>query len=50
MHIYTHPEFLNHEVAEGHAERPERLSHLLAHLQREGILSDSPLRLSLIHI
>ena len=44
MHIYTHPEFLNHEVAEGHAERPERLSHLLAHLQREGILSDSPLR------
>ena len=35
MHIYTHPEFLNHEVAEGHAERPERLSHLLAHLQRE---------------
>ena len=44
MHIYTHPEFLNHEVAEGHAERPERLSHLLAHLQREGILVDSPLR------
>ena len=39
MHIYTHPEFLNHEVAEGHAERPERLSHLLAHLQREGILT-----------
>ena len=44
MHIYTHPEFLNHEVAEGHAERPERLSHLLAYLQREGILTDSPLR------
>lgn len=43
MHIYTHPEFLNHEVVEGHAERPERLSYLLEHLEREGILADCPL-------
>lgn len=44
MHIYTHPEFLHHEVAEGHAERPERLSYLLEHLEREGMLQDNPLR------
>lgn len=43
MHIYTHPEFLNHQVVEGHAERPERLSYLLEHLEREGILADCPL-------
>ena len=44
MHIYTHSEFVRHEVAEGHPERPERLRHLMDHLEREGILSDCPLR------
>lgn len=43
MHIYTHPEFIHHEVAAGHPERPERLSHLMAHLEREGIAADCPL-------
>ena len=38
MHIYTHPEFTHHEVAEGHPERPERLTYLMAHLAREGLL------------
>ena len=44
MYIYTHSEFVRHEVAEGHPERPERLRHLIDHLEREGILSDCPLR------
>ena len=45
MHIYTHPEFIRHEVAEGHPERPERLRYLMDHLEREGILEDCPPRL-----
>ena len=44
MHIYTHSEFVRHEVAEGHPERPERLRHLMDHLEREGILNDCPPR------
>ena len=44
MHIYTHPEFIHHDVAEGHPERPDRLRHLLDHLDREGILDDCQLR------
>ena len=44
MYIYTHSEFVRHEVAEGHPERPERLHHLMDHLEREGILSDCPPR------
>ena len=44
MHIYTHPEFTHHEVAEGHPERPERLTYLMAHLAREGLLDDCVLR------
>ena len=44
MHIYTHPEFIHHDVAEGHPERPDRLRHLLGHLDREGILDDCQLR------
>ncbi|MBO78226.1 MAG: deacetylase [Gammaproteobacteria bacterium] len=44
MYIYTHSEFVRHEVAEGHPERPERLRHLMDHLEREGILSDCPPR------
>ena len=44
MHIYTHPEFIRHEVAEGHPERPERLTYLMAHLAREDLLDDCVLR------
>lgn len=40
MRIYTHPEYLAHEVANGHPERPERISHLLNHLNQLGITQD----------
>lgn len=33
MRLYTHEEYLNHKVAESHAERPERLQRVLAHLR-----------------
>ena len=40
MRIYTHPEYLNHQVMDGHPERPERLSHLIKHLSRIGLTQD----------
>ena len=44
MHIYTHEQFIHHEVAAGHPERPDRLRALLAHLERTGLIRDMPLR------
>ena len=40
MRIYTHPEYLNHLVMDGHPERPERLVHLMDHWQRIGLTQD----------
>ena len=40
MRIYTHPEYLNHHVMDGHPERPERLSHLMKHLSQIGLTQD----------
>ena len=40
MRIYTHPEYLNHQVMDGHPERPERLSHLMKHLSKIGLTQD----------
>ena len=40
MRIYTHPEYLNHHVMDGHPERPERLSHLMNHLSQIGLTQD----------
>ena len=40
MRIYTHPEYLNHLVMDGHPERPERLVHLMNHWQRIGLTQD----------
>ena len=40
MRLYTHPEYLNHLVIDGHPERPERLSYLMNHLQTLGITDD----------
>ena len=40
MRIYTHPEYLNHLVMDGHPERPERLSYLMKHLQKLGLTDD----------
>jgi acetoin utilization deacetylase AcuC-like enzyme len=40
MRIYTHPEYLNHLVMDGHPERPERLSYLMNHLQKLGLTDD----------
>lgn len=44
MHIYTHTLCAQHEVPNGHPERPERLQALLAHLEACGITQDHPLR------
>ena len=38
--IYSHPEYQNHQVADGHAECPERLSHLLAHWDKISLSQD----------
>ena len=40
MRIYTHPEYLNHHVMDGHPERPERLSHVMNHLSQIGLTQD----------
>ena len=40
MRVYTHPEYLNHQVMDGHPERPERLSHLMKHLSQIGLTQD----------
>lgn len=38
--LISHPQCLEHQMVEGHAERPERLSHLLAHLEATGLNQD----------
>lgn len=43
MQIITHADCLRHQVHAGHPERPERLSHLLAHLDACGLSQDHPL-------
>ena len=40
MRIYTHSEYLNHQVMDGHPERPERLSYLMNHLSQIGLTQD----------
>ncbi len=40
MYIYSHPRFADHEVASGHPERRERITHLLAHLEKTGFAAD----------
>ena len=42
MRIYTHPKCINHLVPKGHSERPDRLTHLLAHLEQTGIARELP--------
>ncbi|MEM7099888.1 MAG: histone deacetylase family protein [Pseudomonadota bacterium] len=40
MKILTHPTCQDHQVPEGHPERPQRLSSLLDHLERTGFAQD----------
>ena len=40
MHIITHPECLNHEVPQGHPERPDRLRAVLDGLANAGLLAE----------
>ncbi len=42
MRIYTHPTCIEHEVPAGHSERPDRLTHLLAHLEKTGMSREIP--------
>ena len=44
MHIYTHAQYLEHQVASGHPERPDRLRAVLDHLDRIGMVDDVPVR------
>ena len=37
MRIYTHATCIEHRVPEGHSEQPDRLVHLLAHLEKIGM-------------
>ncbi len=37
MQIYTHPDYLAHEMHAGHPERPDRLRALLAHFEATGL-------------
>ena len=43
MRIYTHQDCIEHAVPPGHPERPERLIHLLRHLEDIGLTADYPL-------
>ncbi|MDG1828951.1 MAG: histone deacetylase family protein, partial [Luminiphilus sp.] len=43
MLIYTHQSCIEHEVPPGHPERPDRLVHLLQHLEDTGVSNDFPL-------
>jgi acetoin utilization deacetylase AcuC-like enzyme len=43
LKIYTHASCLDHEVSEGHPERPQRLGHLLRHLDACGLMQDHEL-------
>ncbi|MDA1075533.1 MAG: histone deacetylase family protein [Proteobacteria bacterium] len=40
MRLYTHPDCLKHQMTPGHAERPERLQALIAHLTQCGLMAD----------
>lgn len=42
MRIYTHSTCIQHKVPEGHSEQPDRLIHLLAHLDHTGISREIP--------
>ena len=42
MRIYTHSECTEHLVPDGHSEQPNRLTTLLAHLEKTGIASELP--------
>ena len=42
MRIYTHSKCIEHLVPDGHSERPDRLTHLLAHLEQTGIARELP--------
>jgi acetoin utilization deacetylase AcuC-like enzyme len=44
MLIYTHLDCIEHRVPSGHPERPERLAHLLKHLENVGVTDDFPLQ------
>jgi acetoin utilization deacetylase AcuC-like enzyme len=43
MRIYTHEACIHHAVPPGHPESPERLTHLLDHLESSGLTRDIPL-------
>ena len=43
MRIYTHQDCIDHAVPSGHPERPDRLIHLLKHLNDAGMTADFPL-------
>ena len=43
MQILLHESSIQHEVADGHAERPARISHVLNHLESTGISRTIPL-------
>ena len=42
MRIYTHSACTEHKVPEGHSEQPDRLIHLLSHLEHTGISKQIP--------
>ena len=42
MRIYTHSTCIEHEVPAGHSEQPDRLIHLLAHLDQTGMSKEIP--------
>ena len=44
MYLYTHAQYLEHEVPEGHPERPDRIRAILAHLAQCGIEQDLEVR------
>ena len=42
VRIYSHAECIRHETPDGHPERPDRLTFLLAHLEQTGFTQDHP--------
>ena len=42
MRVYSHADCVNHETPEGHPERSDRLTFLLAHLETTGFTQDHP--------
>jgi len=43
MRIYTHEACIDHEVAAGHPERPDRLRYLLDYFESSGLARDIPI-------